>query len=308
MIAFVLAAQTILVAYSTGDSAAIVDANTRRVVATIPTLNAHEIAVSTDGRTVFLGTTARLDSATPASIAVVDVRSRSVVRRLRIPACTGLHDIRLSRGNAMLWVACGRMRTILGVSTSTGEERERWDTHADGSWMLTSSPDDGKLYVPNLEGASVSIIDRGTRRVHVMPTGGPMLGAAVSPNGREVWLSNADSNVVTILDVATDSVIGRFTTSSRGPVRLRFTPDGRRVVVSNDGSRDVTVLDARTRRTLHTVTLDAAPKVLDVSRDGKRAVVSHPDARKIAIIDLERGRLLGYVPVGGVPDGVGFVR
>lgn len=300
-------AQSIIVAYSAGDSAAIVDVATSRVTATIPTLNAHELAVSRDGRTVFLGTTARRDSTTPASIAVVDVTTRSVVRRLPMPPCVGLHDIRLSRDDALLWVACGRMRSVVGISTATGEARERWDTHADGSWMLTSTPDDRKLYVPNLEGASVSIIDRITGTVRVSRLGGPMLGAAVSPDGREAWLSNADSSVITILDVASDNVIATLRTTARGPVRLKFTRDGTRVVASNDGSRDVTVMDARSRRVLHTIALDAAPKVLDVSPDGTRAVVSHPDARKIAIIDIERGRLIGYVAVSGVPDGVGFL-
>jgi hypothetical protein len=56
------------------------------------------------------------------------------------------------------------------------------------------------------------------------------------------------------------------------------------------------------------IRLDAAPKVLDVSQDGRRAVVSQPDARRIAIVDIERGVVVAYVPVNGVPDGVGFVR
>ncbi len=303
-----LTAQSIIVAYSTGDSAAIVDPTALRVLATIPTGNAHEIAVTRDGRMVFLGSTGRRDSLGPASIAVVDVASRSVARRLRIPMCAGLHDIRLSRDETILWVACGEMRTILGVSTVDGVERERWDTHADGSWMLTSTPDDRKLYVPNLEGTSVSIIDRIARTVRVSRLGGAMLGAAVTPDGREAWLTNADSSIVTILDVSRDSVIAAFRSSGRGPVRVQFTPDGARAVLSNDGSRDVTIMDARARQRLHSVALDAAPKVLAVSPDGTRAVVSHPAARKIAVIDVVRGRLIGYVPVTGVADGVGWTR
>jgi DNA-binding beta-propeller fold protein YncE len=121
-------------------------------------------------------------------------------------------------------------------------------------------------------------------------------------------VSNADSNVITILDVATDSVRAAFQSGGRRPVRLKFTPDGALVVISHDGSRDVTVMDARTRRVLRVIQLDASPKVLDVSADGRRAVVSQPDARKIAIVDLERGVLVAYVAVNGVPDGVGFVR
>jgi DNA-binding beta-propeller fold protein YncE len=301
------APQSIIVAYSSGDSAAIVDGNTLRVVATLPTFNAHELAVTKDGARVFLGTTARVDSAS-ATITVVDVARRAVHQQLRIGDCSGLHDVRLSRDDSLLWIACGRQRLILGVSTATGDVRERWTTDADGSWMLTSTPDDRKLYVPNLEGASVSIVDRAARSVRTLPLGGAMLGAAVSPNGREAWVSNADSNVITILDVRRDSVLAAFQSGGRAPVRLKFTPDGARVVVSHDRSRDVTVMDARTRRVLHVIPLDAAPKVLDVSADGRRAVVSQPEARKIAIVDIERGVLVAYVPVNGVPDGVGFVR
>jgi DNA-binding beta-propeller fold protein YncE len=194
------------------------------------------------------------------------------------------------------------------VSTLAGEVRERWRTGVDGGWMLTSTPDDRKLYIPNLEGASVSIVDRSTGSVRTLRLGGPMLGAAVSPNGREAWVSNAESSVITILDVASDSVRAAFQSAGRRPVRLKFTPDGARVVISHDGSKDVAVMDAQTRRVLRVIQLDAAPKVLDVSSDGRRAVVSHPDARKIAIVDIERGAVIAYVPVNGVPDGVGFVR
>ncbi len=301
------ATQSIIVAYSSGDSAAIVDGNTLRVVATLPTLDAHELAVTKDGATVYLGTTARVDS-TSATIAVVDVAGRAVARRLRIGDCRGLHDVRLSRDDSLLWVACGRVPVILGVSTATGEVRERWTTGVDGGWMLTSTPDDRKLYVPNLEGASVSIVDRASGSVRTLRLGGPMLGATVSPDGREAWVSNADSSVITILDVRSDSVLAALPSGGRRPVRLKFTPDGARVVISHDGSRDVTVMDARTRRVLRVAQLDAAPKVLDVASDGRRAVVSQPGARKIAIVDIERGVVIAYVAVNGVPDGVGFVR
>ena len=301
------ATQSIIVAYSAGDSAAIVDGATLRVVATLPAANAHEVAVTKDGTRVYLGTTARIDSAS-ATVAVVDVAGRAVAQRLRIGECQGLHDVRLSRDDSLLWVACGRARVILGVSTATGEVRERRMTGADGSWMLTSTPDDRKLYVPNLEGASVSIIDRIAGSTRVIRLGGPMLGASVSPDGREAWLSNADSSVITILGVDSDSVLAAFRSPRRRPVRLKFTPDGERVVISHDGSRDVTVMNARTRRVLHVIQLDAPPKVLDVSSDGTRAVVSQPDARKIAVLDIGRGALIAYVPVNGVPDGVGFVR
>jgi predicted TIM-barrel fold metal-dependent hydrolase/DNA-binding beta-propeller fold protein YncE len=312
------AIQSIVVAYSNGDSAAIVDGRTFRIVATVPALNAHELAVTKDGGHVYLGTTARVDS-TSATIAVVDVGRRAVARRLRIGDCRGLHDVRLSRDDSLLWVACARVPAVLGVSTTTGEARERWTTGVEGGWMLTSTPDDRKLYVPNLEGASVSIIDRATGSVRTLSLGGAMLGAAVSPDGREAWVSNADSSVITVLDVRSDSVLARFQSGGRRPVRLKFTPDGARVVISHDGSRDVTVMDARTRgrrdgamlatpNVLRVIQLDAAPKVLDVSSDGKRAVVSQPDARKIAIVDLDRGVVIAYVPVNGVPDGVGFIR
>jgi DNA-binding beta-propeller fold protein YncE/predicted TIM-barrel fold metal-dependent hydrolase len=303
----VTATQSVIVAYSSGDSAAIVDGNTFRVVATLPARNAHEVAVTKDGARVYLGTTARVDS-TSATIAVIDIGRRAVAQRLRIGDCRGLHDVRLSRDDSLLWVACARVPVVLGVSAATGEVRERWTTGVDGGWMLTSAPDDRKLYVANLEGASVSIVDRAARSIRTLRLGGPMLGAAVSPDGREAWVSNADSSVITILDVRSDSVLAAFQSGGRGPVRLKFTPEGARVVISHDGSTDVTVMDARTRSVLRVIRLDAAPKVLDVSSDGRRAVVSQPDARKIAIVDIERGVVLAYVAVNGVPDGVAFVR
>jgi YVTN family beta-propeller protein len=82
----------------------------------------------------------------------------------------------------------------------------------------------------------------------VVPVGAGAEGFDLSPNGRELWVANAQAGSITVIDVAAKQVAETLKISFRSANRLKFTPDGKLALVSDLGGTDVIVIDAATRK------------------------------------------------------------
>ena len=68
------------------------------------------------------------------------------------------------------------------------------------------------------------------------------------PNGGEVWIGNYQSNIITIIDAATDRVVQTVPAVGDGPASTKFTPDGKYVWVTNSRSNASSGFDVARRR------------------------------------------------------------
>ena len=296
----------VLVASNAENSVALVDAGTLREVARLPVgVGPHEVAVSPDGRTAYVANCGRRGEGPPeTTVSVLDLVERTVRTRFDL-APHKPHDLRVSRDGALLFVASAPTRALLEVDTKTGAIRKVWETGQEGGWMVTSTPDDRKIYAANYEGGSVSVVDRAGGSVRTIPFTAAM-GMDVSPDGRELWVANANENTIAVVDVATDRILATFPSGDKGAVRLKFTPDGSRVVVPHDEGKSLVVFDARKRSVAGRVALPVAPKVIALSGDGRTAYISSPPADSALVVDLKAWKIAAQVPVGKTPDGMAW--
>jgi len=88
-------------------------------------------------------------------------------------------------------------------------------------------------------------------------------GLAVTPDGRQLWITTQITDDVTIVGTEDQKVVGRVFVG-RDPNWIGFTPDGRLVVVSNTGSNDVIIIDVAQRKVVATTKVGASPKRLAV--------------------------------------------
>ena len=86
-------------------------------------------------------------------------------------------------------------------------------------------------------------------------------GLAVSPDGREVWVTSELDNAMYVYDLNAKKVTARVPTGI-GPNWVTFSPDGKYVCVSNAGSDDVSIIDVRTRREVARIKTGSQPKRL----------------------------------------------
>jgi len=284
-----------------------INAATQEVVATFPGFNgSHEITVSRDGRLAFISDPGGREGSTPGSVVVLDLASRT--RRAALPACPMVHDTRVSADGRIVWAACAPDKSVMELDATTGKILKIWDIGLDGGWFVEATPDNSKLYVPHLEGKALSVIDRRSGGVRTVYSGTTQFGVAISPDGREVWTSDGEKNLLIIVDTASDKVTGSVSLGAEGPsfARLLFTPDGRHVVVVQE--HRFFVVDARNRTIAWSVEMPHAGKVPAVSGDSRFSFVSHPGADRVSVIDLTSRSIASTFVAGKQPDGVAWVK
>jgi len=201
-----LARGLLLVSYNAERQVALIDLSTQKALVTLPSSGGpHEITVSRDGSLAYVADTGTgPGGGSGNSVVVLDLKARRLMKTLT--ACEMPHDTRLSRDGRLLWVACAPMKAVLEMDATTGAVRKTWNTGLDGGWFVEVTPDDGKLYVPHLEGKALTVINRRRGDSRTIFSGTTQLGVAISPDGREVWVSDADENKLSIVDTSTDQV------------------------------------------------------------------------------------------------------
>ncbi|HWT04011.1 MAG TPA: YncE family protein [Pyrinomonadaceae bacterium] len=298
-------AGVLVIAYNGEGRAALVDADSYRILATLPTgAGPHEVRVSADGRYAYVALSGGGPGGAPGnSVTVLDLKSRKVKAKLDLGSYTSPHDVRVSRDGRRIWVVCAPSQTVLELDSDSGKLFRTYKTGSAGSWFLEVTPDGRKIYTPNLEGKSVSVIDRATGAAKVIPFEAEVYGIDITPDGRQVWVSGPG---LAVIDTARDEVIARLKTSEPTTGRVRLTPDGRRAVVGSDSSTKVSVFDVRTRRLTAEIETGTPHKVISVSGDGRRAFLTNPDDDSVTVLDLVAGKKVATIRTGRKPDGIAW--
>ena len=130
-------------------------------------------------------------------------------------------------------------------------------------------------------------------------------GFDVSPDGREVWVANAQDGTVSVIDLAGRKVVATLMVHVPGANRLKFTPDGRRVLVGTQ--EGVAVLDAGTREVVKRVVLGRGASGIQMEPNGARAFVACNRDGYVAVVDLKTLTMVGKIDAGGEPDGMAWV-
>ncbi|HWT02827.1 MAG TPA: cytochrome D1 domain-containing protein [Pyrinomonadaceae bacterium] len=288
-------AGVLVIAYMDESKVVLVDGASYKTLATLESgKNPHEVRVSPDKRRAYV--------AAGKTITAVDLKNRKVKASFDLGTYSA-HDIRVSRDGKLLWAACAGAQTILELDAETGKILNAYKTEQQGSWFVEITPDERKFYTPNLEGKSVSVIDRATGKVKVIPFKDPVYGIDITPDGKQVWVSGGDLGVI---DTSTDEVVDRVKASEAETGRIRVTSDGKKVVVAL--SKKLAVFDAKTRRLITETELSSSPKVLTLSGDNRRAFLTNPEDNSVSVVDIVAGKQLTTFQTGKKPDGIGWAN
>jgi len=130
-------------------------------------------------------------------------------------------------------------------------------------------------------------------------------GFDLSPDGKELWVANAQDQTVSVIDVAGRKVVQTLP-STRSANRLKFTPDGRYVFVSDLGGNEMLVIDAKARKEFKRIPLSGNSEGIIMSPDGTRAYTTLNSRDAVAAIDLKTMTVAGEVKTGRGPDGLAW--
>ena len=117
------------------------------------------------------------------------------------------------------------------------------------------------------------------------------------------YISNADSNSVSVIDTSTDTVVATVAVGN-SPFGVAVKPDGTRAYVANAFSSDISVIDTLSNTVIATIALDNTPYGMAITPDGTRAYVTNPVANGVSVIDTSTNTVVATVAVGNIPYGV----
>ncbi|MGW1843786.1 YVTN family beta-propeller repeat protein [Streptomyces sp. NPDC001966] len=173
-----------------------------------------------------------------------------------------------------------------------------------------------RVYVPNTNSDTVSVIDPATYKViKTIKVGRQPQHVVPSWDLKTLWVNNDIGDSLTAIDPATGKTGPTVPVSD--PYNLYFTPDGKYAVVMASMDRQLVFRDAHTMKTAKTVPVDCAGvNHADFSADGRYFIVSCEFSGELLKVDTAKMKVVGQqkLPLSGAmpqdvklsPDGGTF--
>src|SRR3989454_2864193 len=267
-------------------SLVLLDTSTHKVIQAIPYTTPEAlflgVVVTPDGRRVYASAGGN------NKIRVYDFDGRALAERDAISLGDAKARIypaglAVSPDGTTLYAALNLENAVAFVDTATGRVRARVSlappASADdiGTLPYALALIGPKLYVSEWNGGGVTVIDIGQgtllRRV---PTGGHASGLAPSPDGARLYVANATSDTVSVIDTSADTVTATVDLSpypgapmGSMPNAVAVSPDGKTLYVANGGNNDVAVVDTGSLAIRGLIPTAWFPSALSLSRDGR---------------------------------------
>ena len=223
--------------------------------------------------------------------------------------------------------ATGKIDLILG----TGQNRTHmiW-VSADGQQIVTTNVSSGTLsiftqepvHMPGPPPGAHAPDGSGTRPAGPPPDAPPMPrtdwnetvvrvgdgseGFDVSPNGKEIWVANAQDGTLSVVSLPEKKVLQTLPVNASGANRLRCTPDGRTVLVAS--GPELIVRDAPARTVKARVAVGHGSGGVLVEPNGARAFVACGPDNFVTVVDLLTLKVTGHINAGGEPDGMAWAE
>lgn len=317
---------------------AIVDPTRLKILAKVPVGNdPHEVIASTDGRVAFVS---NYGGGAYNTLAVIDLVQQKPLPQVDLGALRGPHGLDFAGGK--VWFTAEAAKAIGSYDPTTGKIDWILGTGQNRTHMILVSEDLKRIVTTNVGSGTVSIIEKVPPRTPGPPPGAPAgasgnqeatppqmprgptgppggdwdetvvrvgngsEGFDVSPDGKEIWVANAQDGTISILDSAARKVTDTLATNVHGANRLKFTPDGKWVLVSSLRLADLVVLDAVTRKEIKQIKLGHGAAGIVMQPDGSRAFVACSPDNDVAVIDLKSLEVVSRIDVGLEPDGLAW--
>jgi len=309
---------------------AIVDPVSLQVIARVPVgPDPHEVIASSDGKMAYVSI---YGGGRYHALSVIDVVAQRALADIDTGALTGPHGLAFVGGK--LWFTAEGAKLIARYDPAAAKIDWVMGTGQNRTHMLYVTADEKQIYTTNVSSATVSILEKITlppmgRPPGVRPASGATPPAAageartdwnqtviqvgkgdegfdVSPDGSQLWTANAQDGTVSIVDVASKTVIATLDAKVFGANRLKFTPDGKTVLISSLGHGELAIYDAQRRMEVRRVTIGHGAAGILMDPGGSRAFVACSPDNHIVVLDLKNFQVTGYVDVGGEPDGLAW--
>jgi YVTN family beta-propeller protein len=316
---------TIIVAHKTDNSVHFIERKTGETIKILETgIEPHEVEVSDDG-TIAVVCNYGNREVVGNTLSVYDIVNATHLKTIDLGMHSRPHGMHWIAGTMKLIVTAESTNSILIVDIEKGEVERSIGTEQAVSHMVAANNDFSIAFVPSIRTGNVTVINLESDSIITqIYSGKGAEGAAVSPCGKELWVTNRAENTLTVFDTKTFELISTLECGDF-PIRIKFTPNGKMVLVSNAQSADVAVFDAPNKILLEKIRLSVPlPNEIDDDRffandfkgssipiglvipHNSTAYVANTNADLVSEIDLVTLKITRHFPTGKQPDGINF--
>jgi YVTN family beta-propeller protein len=312
----------------------IIDPATLKVTATAPVGDdPHEVIASSDGTTAYVS---NYGGGTLHTLAVIDLVSGKALPSIDLGPLGGPHGLTFVAGKT--WFTAEGAKVIGSYDPVAKKVDWVLGTGQNRTHMIYVSDDLKRIITTNVASGTVSIIEKapvrgpggppppnsggapmgapppngpgGPPRMDwnqtIVPVGNGSEGFDLSPDGKEIWVANAQDGTISIIDASSKKVVATLAANVPGANRLKFTPDGKLVFVSTLGGGDLIVLDSASRKVTKRIPIGHGAAGILMQPGGVRAFVACTPDDSIAVIDLHTLEVSARISGIGQPDGLAW--
>jgi YVTN family beta-propeller protein len=306
-------ATSLLVLAKRDTSLAIVDPTSLKVVARVPAgPDPHEVVASSDGKFAYIS---NYGFGAYNTLSVVDLVAQKALPPIDLGALHGPHGLKFAADKVYF---TAEVNKVIGrYDPSTGKIDWILGTGQNRTHMIYVSKDLDRIFTANTVSGSVNIIEKSARlspsgpgtpdwNETVVTVGRGSEGFDVSPDGKELWVANAQDGTISIIDLPSKTVTQTLNANVPRANRLKFTPDGKLVFVSSLGGENLAVFEASSRADFKRIKLGRGAAGILMQPDGSRAYVACSPDNYVTVIDLKTLEIVGRIDAGREPDGLAW--
>ena len=167
------------------------------------------------------------------------------------------------------------------------------------------------VYVASEGSNLVHAIDVASGKRTDIPVGTRPRRFALTPDGKQLWVSTELAGQVDVIDTAKNTVIDKIDFLPPGmrkedvsPVALAIDRAGKTAFVTLGRANHVGVVDVASRKVTGYILVGHRPWGITFSKDQKRLFVANGGSDDISVIDAAQRKVLKSIPVGHYPYGV----
>ena len=280
-----------------GGRVQVLELATRRVRASIPAgAESSEMFILPNNRWAFVSNEAG------NNVAVIDLLNNARVSV--IAAGEGPGSLTATPDGRYLYVANQGSNDVTVIDTSAREAVATIPVEA--TPVNVNLAANGRfLYVVNQDEeptGTVSVIDvNRSRVVKTIPVGLLPNQFAFAPALNKAYVVNRGSHNLSVVDLATQEVIGEPIPVGQGPVSVAFSSDGRRLYCLNRDSNSISVVDTSVDRTIREIAVGSQPVAMVVTFDSKFGFVTNQGSNNVTVLDLTLNTAELTIAVGAAP-------
>lgn len=273
---------------------------------------AHNVQVAPDRKSVWVAA-AGMDSSKTNQLIVIDPNTGTIKERVQLGKDLHVAHVVLDNESKNAFVTAGETNEVIQVDATTYQVIRKFDLgagHAPHGLRYAH----GKLYVANMDGKSMSIINVADGKVTDIPLGGIAPQVAVTGDDKFIFVSLYDTKEVIQYDLKNGQITRiPLPASAQGPIQLYATPDSKLLYVADQGelmerpvSNKVFVIDIATAKVISTIVVGNKAHGVVVSKDGKTVYVTNTIDNTVSLIDVATQKVTRTIPVGKGPNGISY--